>query len=638
MFVRRTRTSSNPERPGYTHRLCASVRSGSQVRQITLLNLGVHFPVPQRQWPAFAALVESLLEGTEFLLPPDPALRPLAARVAQRLQDRGLAQAADPVPGRTATVHLDSLDHQPTRSVGGERLALAALRQLRFPAILRRLGFSDRHAGVACALVLARMLHPGSERAAQAWLARRSAALELLGLDDRDPPSDNLLHRLGDRLWALREHLECALAEREGTLFNGLRTIRFYDLTNVHYHGPARDDLQFGRSKQKRSDCPLVTLAMALDEQGFPRCSEVLAGNVSEPATLQPVLRRLARRAGEPARKPLVVMDAGIATKANLAWLQEHDYDWITVRRGQRRAPPERAADCHFETQCGQAAKAWQLSAAGAAELEVCIWSARRQLKEDAILAGKRQRFEQELARLHAGLTRKGCTKRYDKVVERLGRLKERYKLVAGHYDIVVEGPAGSAKASAGPSSARDAQRQSRGGRQQAGGKPRKARKPRKPRNATAVRWQLNATGTARDERAGAYELRSSCTGWDLERVVRVYWRQTEIEATFRSLKGELGLRPVWHRKTERIRSHLFLGVLAFHGVHVLRRQLAAHGIHDSWSTIRDTLGGWERVTTTLRTVDGRLIVNRQDTRPGAQAARIARAVGVEPQLHRKRV
>ena len=628
MFVRQATTHATKDGPGRSHRLCSSVRVGSRVKQVTHLNLGVDFPVPRSQWTAFAKLVEALDQVAELLIPPDPQLLPLATAVAQQLQDRRLARAATPAPGTVATVQLDSLAHQPTRSVGGERLALAALRQLRFPAILRGLGFSDRHARYACALVLARMLRPSSERAAQAWLARRSAALELLGLDDRRPPSDNLLHRVGDRLWAVRERLEHALGQREETLFDGPQTICFYDLTNLHYHGPARDDLQFGRSKQKRSDCPLVTLAMALDESGFPRCTEVLPGNVSEPGTLQSALRQLARRAGDPAPQPLVVMDAGIATKANLAWLREQGYDWITVRRGKRQAPPRRTADCTFVTRCGLVAKAWQLSAADAAELEICIWSEQRQRKEDAILAAKRQRFEKELAQLHAGLTRKGCTKRYDKVVERLGRLRERYKLVAGHYDIEVERPADTDQGSPGP--------------RQATGSPQKARKrtqkARKPPNATAVKWQLNATGMARNERAGAYELRTSRTGWDLERVVRIYWRLTEIEATFRSLKSELGLRPVWHRKKQRIRSHLFLGVLAFHAVHALRRQLAAQGMHDSWRTIRNKLGGWERVTSMLRTVQGRLIENRQDTRPAPEAARIARAVGVDPKLHRKRV
>ena len=120
--------------------------------------------------------------------------------------------------------------------------------------------------------------------------------------------------------------------------------------------------------------------------------------------------------------------------------------------------------------------------------------------------------------------------------------------------------------------------------------------------------------------------------------MVCAYWQLTEVGATFRSLASELGSRPVRHRKKERIRAHLFVGVLACHGVQLLRRKLAQQGIHDSWATIRHKLGRWVRVTTRLRTVEGRLIENCQDTRPGAEAERIARAAGVEPRRHRKQV
>ena len=181
---------------------------------------------------------------------------------------------------------------------------------------------------------------------------------------------------------------------------------------------------------------------------------------------------------------------------------------------------------------------------------------------------------------------------------------------MSGRYDIEVEGPAPDA----------------------VGGKA------GQPANATAVTWYLNAKVAARDERAGAYELRSSRSGWDLEMTMGTYRRLTEIKATFGSLKTELGLRPVRHRKTERIRAHLFVAVLAFHAVHLLRRKRAARGLHGSWRTIRRRLAGRERATTTLRTVPGWLIENRQETRPRAEVAEIARAASVEPQLHRRRL
>ena len=114
---------------------------------------------------------------------------------------------------------------------------------------------------------------------------------------------------------------------------------------------------------------------------------------------------------------------------------------------------------------------------------------------------------------------------------------------------------------------------------------------------------------------------------------MRTYWRLTEIEATFRSLKTELGLRPIWHVKHSRIAAHLFLAVLAYHGVHLIRTRLKARDIpcrgrdpHPATALVR--------MTTTIRETNGRLIVNRQDVRPPAQVAQIARAVGVEPYHH----
>ncbi len=108
-------------------------------------------------------------------------------------------------------------------------------------------------------------------------------------------------------------------------------------------------------------------------------------------------------------------------------------------------------------------------------------------------------------------------------------------------------------------------------------------------------------------------------------------------EATFRALKTELGLRPIWHVKHSRIAAHLFLAVLAYHAVHLIRTRLKARGIRLSWDSIRTRLRPWVRMTTTIRETNGRLIVNRQDVRPPAQVAQIARAAGVEPHHHRRR-
>ena len=612
MFIRRVQTRPRPgsSDPYVSFRLVQSVRAGQSVRQLTLLNLGAHFSVPSRHWPALCELIRSVRSGDRFLCEPDPDLLRCAQQIADRLR---LAALPDADGADLAQVHLDSLDHSQVRSVGPERLALHALRELRFAEALQALGVSERDARIASALVLARMLHPSSEREAHAWLTRHSATLELLGLEASTPLSLSKLYRIGDLLWRHREALESALFRRERSLFELPSTIVFYDLTNAHYHGRPRADLQHGRSKQKRSDCPLGTLGLTLDAAGFPCRSEILPGNISEPGTLAEAIGRLGRLLG-PGPRPTVVIDAGLSTAETIDWLRAQGYDWITVRRGGAD-PPAQEPDLRFRTRQQSEARAWRLRTADG-ESELCLWSAEREAKDDAILAKQRARFEEELQALHAGLSKPGCTKRYDKVVERLGRLKERYKRVAGQYDLEVERAAAASDAAA-----------------PAGRK----RKRAKPILARAVRWQRNRQHARKDARAGTYVLRTSHTDWDLERVARTYWQLTEIEATFRSLKSEIGLRPIWHAKRDRIRAHLFIAVLAYHGVHLLRRRLGAQGHHDSWESIRRKLATWMRLTTTLVSAEGERIECRQDTRPDADVAALARAAGVQPELHRVR-
>ena len=295
VFIRKTATRARHDGGSYTSfRLVESVRSGSQVSQRTLLNRGSGFAVPPERWPELVLLVESLRSGQACLLEPDPALLGEAERIAEALRLRGLDAPAE----QAIAVHLDSLEHSRVRSVGCERLALHALDQLGLQDALLAQGVSARDAAVAAALVVARMVHPSSEHAAHAWLAGSSATLELLGLERAKPLSLSKLYRTSDLLWKHREALETALAQRERSLFDTPEAIVFYDLTNVHYHGRPGGDMQFGRSKQKRSDCPLATLALALDGAGFPRCSEVLKGNVSEPGTLQAAIERLEAQQG----------------------------------------------------------------------------------------------------------------------------------------------------------------------------------------------------------------------------------------------------------------------------------------------------------------------------------------------------
>ena len=308
-------------------RLVESRRVGRKVQQKTLLNLGAHFAIPKAQWAELVEIIEARLAGNEFLFEPAPELTATAEAIVQRLRSREMVHAADEaLMGDTANVQLDSLEMDNGRSVGCERLALEALESLHFSEALKNVGMSDRDARITMAMVIARMVHPSSERAALNWLETNSATLELLRLDTGKGLKLDKLYRLSDVLVKHHRTIEDALFARQRKLFGTGGAVIFYDLTNTHMTGPPASRLaRFGRSKQKRNDCPLVTLALATDEGGFPRRSSVLPGNVSEPGTLLDALDSLATQ-DEGEDKPTVIMDAGIATEDNLAELRKRGY------------------------------------------------------------------------------------------------------------------------------------------------------------------------------------------------------------------------------------------------------------------------------------------------------------------------
>ena len=356
MYIRETLTRRTANKTYRSVRLVESRRVGSKVQQKTLLNLGASFPIPKPQWAELVEIIEAKLAGNEFLFEPAPELAAAAESIVQRLRSRELEKTTDEsLDGDTAHIKLDSVEMDNARSVGSERLALGVLDALGLPGVLKDVGLSDRDARIAMALVVARMIHPSSEREALRWLETNSATLELLRLDIGQAIKLDKLYRLSDLLVKHHRAIEDALFARQRKLFGTGGAVIFYDLTNTHMTGrPASELAKFGRSKQKRNDCPLVTLALATDEGGFPRRSSVLPGNVSEPGTLLDALDSLVTE-DEGENKPTVIMDAGIATEDNLAALRERDFHWITVKRGgvkpdQVEAMKTQDPDATFDT------------------------------------------------------------------------------------------------------------------------------------------------------------------------------------------------------------------------------------------------------------------------------------------------
>jgi hypothetical protein len=354
MFIRQTRTNNKATGEGYyTYRLVRGERIGGRVRQITVLNLGRHFPIKQEDWPLLCSRIEQLLLPQNALIPipcPD-AIERAAQRYVGQLVARALPQEAPPegvadpadLPAQSPAatrlapdfqeVDLDSLQQTQPRAIGVEHVALHALEQLGFVEKLTELGINGVMRACILGNLIGRMAQPASELATWGWLQHQSALGELLDVDFASL-SHMRLYRASDLLMRHRNAIEAHVFSAVQTLFKLEETVTLFDLTNTYFEGEAAANpkAKQGHSKEKRSDCALLTLGLVLDGSGFVRRSKTFAGNVAEGTTLETMLTGLGALPGA-----LVVMDAGIATEANLVWLAEHGYRYLVVRRGGTR-------------------------------------------------------------------------------------------------------------------------------------------------------------------------------------------------------------------------------------------------------------------------------------------------------------
>jgi hypothetical protein len=587
MFIRKTATRNKSANESYfTFRLVTSERTGKQVRQITLLNLGRQFDLPQDDWPRLCARIEALLAGQAGMLRESEVIETLAQRYAARLIVAAPEPAPPAVPSAPsgspaksaasdpvfAEVDVTSLQLIQPRSAGVEAAGLAAMDWLGIDPILTDLGFNGIQRAAVAGSLIGRMAAPGSELATWRWLGERSALGELLGVNFDTMPLMQL-YRTSDLLIRHRDKIEEALFGRIQDLFGLPVTVTLYDLTNTYFEGTAAGmpKAARGRSKEKRSDCPLVTLGLVLDASGFVRRSKMFAGNVAECTTLEDMLKGLTAPKGA-----LVIMDAGIATEANIAWLKKQEYRYLVVSRERgRQFDPDQAVDTL--TASNEMIQLQRVLSKNGTEVRLYCHSTGRDTKETAIAGRFVTRFETGLTKLAAGLSKPRAQNKLADIQQRIGRLKEKSRGIGQHYEITVTPDETGTK-------------------------------------AAAIAWTKTPVEGSMLTHPGVYCLRSNETTWDAAKLWHTYTMLTDLEAVFRGLKSELGLRPVYHHKEERTEGHLFITVLAYQLVQTIRRKLEAAGETISWSRLREILSVQQRVTATFRQRDGRTLHVRKTT------------------------
>jgi transposase len=238
-----------------------------------------------------------------------------------------------------------------------------------------------------------------------------------------------------------RTAIESKLRLQQPDLFNMERSVILYDVTNTHFEGVCSKNpkARHGKNKQKRNDCPQVAIGMAFDEHGLPLAHEVFEGNTADTTTLVNLLDRLEVKDG--GLKPVVILDAGFASKSNLTLLKERGYSYlINITRSSRSKYAQAFDQKDFEALPGRTEKnkveVKKIEDPDDAESQLVLCrSAQRGLKEVAMLSKAEERF---LADQKALATRIAAGRLIDpeKIQRKIGALQKKHPKVQRYYSI----------------------------------------------------------------------------------------------------------------------------------------------------------------------------------------------------------
>jgi len=346
------------------------------------------------------------------------------------------------------SIDVNSIEKSEPRSIGTEHLMLQMANQLELPKQLKTLGFSKTDISVALGSIIARAACPDSKRSTYAWLCNDSGLGELIDFDYKNS-SLNKLYQVSDKLLTHKDALESHLEAIECKFHGYKSTIALYDLTNTYMEGQAKSNpkAMHGLSKEKRNDCPLVTMGLVMNEHGFLNRTSILPGNASEPKTLEEMIASLSIH--ESLFKPTIILDAGIATNENLAWLRGKGYAYVVSVR-------QDAPSIDLEGELVSVGDLHNLVKAALIKSEdkneekwpYCESEAKAAVALEMKLSF-RKRFEEDLKKISDGLSKPKGRKKFLKVIERVGRLKEKHKRISGCYEINVKASENGATATA---------------------------------------------------------------------------------------------------------------------------------------------------------------------------------------------
>ena len=618
MFIRETETKNKKTMNVYkSHKLVENYRTEKGVRQRVIMSL-VSLSLPKNRWKELAALLEARISGQNTFLEEDNELTIVADEVLRHntFVKRNWEEKVDSAKNSDMQlVDLNSASSTFYRSLGAELIANSFWEKLDFDVVLKNCGFDQKQLSFAKAVILGRLINPQSEISTWRWFQNSTALIEMTHVDLAGV-GKNSFYEIGDLLFQNKEKIENALFTKEQNEFSLKNRVYLYDLTNTYFEGSAKGNkyAKFGRSKERRTDCPQVTLALIVDGLGFPIFSQIYEGGQSEPKTLTDVLERLKTDSRNLLNgdKPILIMDRGIATKDNVALIAENNYPYTIITRRQIEKDYENEFTVikqFMESDEKTIPSEWE-----AVDTENSVYvkkmpsnktvyvlaaSIGRTAKEQGMDTLKEERFLVDIANLKKSFE-KGNIIMPVKIGERIGKIKAKYPTVGRYYEIETKVSDDNKK-------------------------------------VTEIVWTKKPARQQRSILTGCYVIETTQTNLSAIDIWKQYMQLTRVESAFQDLKSELGLRPVYHQTANRTESHLFIGVLAYHLLNSIEYVLKTNGDTREWKTIKKVLATHERNTIILKGDDRKIYHIRVSGTPEPCHNEIYRTLKIKDHLKRKK-
>ena len=507
MFLRPNHRGKDGKQHTYWS-LVESVRTPDGPRQRTLCHLGELNGSDHARWLKTVEVFNEQGEAQQLKLFPSHVEPP----------------ADDP---QVARVLVNRVRLERTRQFGACYLGLELWKRLALDRFFEQAVDGDSAevpwSRVAALMAINRLCAPGSELAIeQRWLP--STALDdLLGVEEAKI-NDTRLYRCLDRILPHKTKLERHLKQRYGELFGAEFDVLLYDLTSTYVEGAAEKNpmMRRGYSRDHRPDCEQMVIALIVNSEGFPFSYETFDGNRADVSTMETILRMVERKYGKARR--IWVFDRGIVSEENLAAIRQRGGQYLvgTPRSQMKQFETELVKDDWAQVRPEVEVK--KVAIPQGEETYILCRTAGRKEKEQAI----RKRFSSSMEKALKALEKTialGRLKDRNKMERRLGKIQARHPSVNDLYEVGL----------------------------------------RDTSEGVRLFWQIKQGHQKwRESREGAYLLRTNLQAASAEELWSKYMQLTEAEASFRALKSELSIRPLFHQKEARVKAHVMVAFLGY--------------------------------------------------------------------------